>query len=740
MSRRTLRDRIWIRRSFLLSKEALTDADIAQRAMTTASLKFTDTTMGGNFCVNPAPQFTRFADINASKGTSAVWAPSFGGFLGYDPSIGDDRARRTNSRGMGRYYSETIDDNGQIVTMRFGVPQYNSFVGFFGNFYDPSASMMARTGRAQGLIFDSFKLVGLTLALPWQPFVLMGRIYKRMRNLPASKFYYLKPTMPLYWNAVSTIVNGIGLNMGITPKALTPGQANVMDLESNRFSEGELKNYHSLMPDIIGEDGLIDVRGISSRAQRLANQYNRYVRGKLDRHAAQWNNQENNERTLQSIMAEIQEQTMNNAGLLKDPGASRLDDYVKAFLEIDDNKPKTRDGKTDNDAVEMIDSEVSETVDEATGKSVKQISRSQYGMKGGESSEYDGAHEPGRWDKVVRWGKSFWEFAGAEARDGSDWVSFRVDYNPTQSESFSNSTRPHDLASQMNSTSQQARMTRINFAEGNVGDGLIANTIEKAVSLAKSAVTGIAAGVQLSGLAALAGNALVDIPNVWDSSTANLPRIDCSMQLRSVYGNRLALLRNIWVPVACLLAGTLPISHGVHAHGSPFLVEAYMQGRAAIRLGVIDQLSITRGTGNFGWNYDREALGVDVSFSIVDMSSVMHMPITANMGTFGTNAVMAAGQAVDFLTNSDAGTNAASMVAPGTYDEDSSFTDYLGVCGSLALPDMVYPTQRWHLNRVRTIRNWKDQLSPARAAQGFMYGTVPGQILNALARPTDRFR
>lgn len=61
---------------------------------------------------------------------------------------------------------------------------------------------------------------------------------------PSSKFYYLKPTMPLYWNAVNSIVNQIAVNRGIVPRIGGAGQS---ALNNNyEFSKDELNNLHSL--------------------------------------------------------------------------------------------------------------------------------------------------------------------------------------------------------------------------------------------------------------------------------------------------------------------------------------------------------------------------------------------------------------------------------------------------------------------------------------------------------------
>lgn len=724
-----LRDRLWLRQSFILPDSNIEDADLAARAMTTASLKFTDTTIGGNFAINPPPQFCRYADIDASGNSSIAWAPSVGGFLRAkdNKDMGIIETAYSNSRGMGRYYSEAIDDNNLTVTMRFGHPQYNSMTGFFANFYDPQTSMLARTGRASGVFFQIGRAVGVALALPWQPFILGGRIIKKLSQIPATKFYYLKPDMPSYWQAVSTIVNGIAINMGIVPRGLVKGQREVSENPQAVFTGENLEVYHRMLPDIIGKDGTIDVYAIATRAQRIANRHNELVRAKLD--AVQGANQAEIENSLNNTMRAYRKELMIAGISTDDMRDVSMQEYIGAYLNLPDSQPKmSKDGS-------KPDSDVSESVGD----------RTQYDVVGDDtnngSNKTNSSGGTSLWDRISNWGSSFMSFAHGERRDGGNFITFRVDYNGSQSESVSNSSKPHDLASQANAASNQARTVRINFAEGNLGDGFIAGAIETAVGAAKDVFNGVLSGVQMSGLAALAGNAFVDIPNIHDQTTTTLPRMDFTIQLRSPYGNKMSLLRNLYIPLACIMAGALPLSSGPRAFTSPFLVEAYCEGRAAIRLGLIESLSITRGVGNLGWTASGEALGIDVSFSIVDLSSIMHMPIVANL-SLADKAIMGTGQLMGELVGGESGgqrgAELASNLAPASYDEDNSFTDYLAVLGSLNWKDMVYGVRNWELNKMRVQRNWKDVTSPARLAQSFILGTTPGLLINALSRDTDR--
>ena len=723
-----LRDRAWLRQSFILPETSIREADLAQRAMTTASLKFTDTTMGGNFAINPPPQFTRYADLDASGNNSIAWAPSVGGFLRATDTkdMGHMETAFTNSRGMGRYYSEAIDDNSQLVTMRFGVPMYNSMTQFFGSFYDPSTSLLARTGRASGVFFQIGRAAGTALSLPWQPFILGGKLIRKLSMVPATKFYSLKPTMPTYWSAVSQIVNGVGVNMGFVPRNRVKGQREMSENPQGIFTGENLEEYHRMLPDIIGKDGTIDVYAISTRAQRIANRHNQLVRDKLD--SVQGANQAQIEQSLNDVMTKYRRELMIDGIKSDDQRAVSLEQYLAAYLNIPDAQPGGAAGgdKGDGDSSEVIGD------------------RSQYDVEGSPSQTPSSSQPSGEKSlpgKVADWGRSFFQFAQGEARDGSNFITFRVDYNGSQSESISNSTKPHDLASQANAASNQARTTRINFAEGNLGDGFVASAIESAVGAAKDVFTGVLAGVQMSGLMALAGNAFVDIPNIHDQTTTTLPRMDYTIQLRTPYGNDMSILRNIIIPLACLMAGALPMSSGPRAYSSPFLVEAYCEGRAAIRCGLIESMTITRGVGNLAWTPSGKALGIDVSFSIVDLTSIIHMPIVANMSfldkaVMGTGALM--GELVGGSEGNQTGQEIASIVAPNSYAEDSAYSDYIAVLAGLNWKDMVYGTRNWELNRLKVQRAWKDTISPARAAQGFMLGTTPGLIINALSRDTDR--
>jgi hypothetical protein len=631
-----LKDTDWVRQSFLLGvdkqgRPAMDDADLAQRTFSSASLKFVDTTPGGNFCINPPPQFCRAADPKV--------AGRFGG-----------------SSGLGRYYSEAIDDNNQVIYMRFGVPAFNSLTTFFTGFYNTGAGQLARTGRAKSAFFLLGQATGFVVSvMSWRLLAvhLLGVAYKFLAGKPTSKFYYLKPTMSLYWNAVQTMVNQIAVNRGIVPRLGGPSQGNLND--GYEFDEAARQKLHQLLPDIFNEGGSIDVYAMANRAQRLARAHHKKMQAALDGDANA------------DVDAQIRAVLREN---LTDENRPKYQEYLQKWFDTAQSEPKEEAGKS-----------------EGASSNTEQLNNDDQSANRG-----------------------FLDFLTAELDDGGAFASFRVNSTGQVSESFSNTVADSELANKINNMSASSRSTNFDFAGGNLDDGVIGSIVGGVMNAAKDFASGIGSALSISGLAALGGAAFVDIPKHWQTSMANLPRGNYTIHLSSPYGNPVSQLVNIYIPLCMLLAGALPISTGKQSYTSPFLLELYDQGRCQTRLGMIDSMTIQRGTSNLGFNRDGHAMGIDISFSIVDMSSVMHMPISAG---FSLNPV------------------------EGVFDEDTVYSDYLAVVSGMGLADQIYSLRKLKLNLTRKMTNFDTWASKSHFAS-FLGDTWPGRLASIPFRGVDR--
>jgi hypothetical protein len=330
------------------------------------------------------------------------------------------------------------------------------------------------------------------------------------------------------------------------------------------------------------------------------------------------------------------------------------------------------------------------------------------------------------------------------------------------SESFSNTVGTSEIQNKVNGMAAQGRATSFSFADGNVTEGM-----GKAIGGLKDLISGVAEGLGVSGLGVLAGGAFVDIPKHWQDSQANLPRSNYTVKLCTPYNNPVSRLINIYIPLCMLLAGALPLSTGRQSYTSPFLCEIYDKGRLQTRLGMIESLTVTRGTGNTGFNADGMALGFEVSFSIVDMSSVMHMPIAATFnhqytealgslgaavggvaggvagaagGVVGAGAGAAAGAAAGDAVGSAGGvlldTASAAISSLGSlFDDETVFSDYIAVLSSLGMRDQVYGVPKLKLRLTRMATQWDTWLSPGHYAS-IMGDSIPGRMLSAVYRGT----
>lgn len=204
------------------------------------------------------------------------------------------------------------------------------------------------------------------------------------------------------------------------------------------------------------------------------------------------------------------------------------------------------------------------------------------------------------------------------------YVGFRIEKSVDSSESASNNTKTSNLANMINGAVSTGRDLGFNLGAMR-GDGVVGSAFDNIVKSVSGVVSGVADSVGITGgVEALKGAGYIDIPEVWDNSTFN-KSYSFNFQLRSPSGDKYSIFYSLYVPLALLIAGAFPRSVGQNAYTSPFLVRAYSKGMFAIPLGIIDSITITRGSSEYGWSRDMLPTQIDVSFTVKDLSPVLHV-------------------------------------------------------------------------------------------------------------------
>ena len=237
-------------------------------------------------------------------------------------------------------------------------------------------------------------------------------------------------------------------------------------------------------------------------------------------------------------------------------------------------------------------------------------------------------------------------------------IAFYVDAGTTADDNFSNSTGASQLDSTMNSLSDTGR--ELNFLIGNVGgvaglklDALTgSDDLDSKIGDLQSKVDNVLGSNSILGnilgkaQTLLAGGRLI-FPEIWTDSSFSRS-YSCSMKLVSPAGDKLSIFLNILVPIYHLLGFTLPRESTNQAYFSPFLVRAYYKGLFNVDMGIITNLSITKGDEG-EWSIDGIPTVANVSFEIKDLYDGMYM----SKQTLDTDeGILSNIQELDYIANS----------------------------------------------------------------------------------------
>ena len=314
-------------------------------------------------------------------------------------------------------------------------------------------------------------------------------------------------------------------------------------------------------------------------------------------------------------------------------------------------------------------------------------------LLGMDADEYDWS------DQCREWSGNCWsdfkEVTKATAFGATQFVCFRIEKSVDANESFNNSTGPSEVAEKINSWARSANSVRYSYTglKNEVSDSFIGGMLSSVSDLMK----GFAEQVGISGISsAVMGGAIMEVPEQYQSSDFSKAH-SLNFQLRAPYGDITSIYQSIMVPLAMLMAAVLPHAAGPNSYTQPFLCRVYSKGLFSIPMGIIDSLSIKRGSSEFGWTYQNLPTCIDVSITIKDLSPAMYMPIAA-----------------DTLTN--------------IFATDSSFKEYLLTLAGVGLFERVsrlsmirrnaQVTLHKLRNRVTNSMYWGNLFGDSRVARG----------------------
>ena len=213
-------------------------------------------------------------------------------------------------------------------------------------------------------------------------------------------------------------------------------------------------------------------------------------------------------------------------------------------------------------------------------------------------------------------------------------VAFYVDGLDSLSESFSNSTTESQLASTVNGFSDTANEIQFLLGTENLASKMMQETA-RGVSDSIGQMLGNLNGGLLgdlanSGVTTIAGGGKIIFPKIWQDSSFDRS-YSFDIKLRSPDNDNVSLFFNIMVPFIHLLALVLPKSFydksiGVNPNGyvTPYLCRAYCKSMFNIDMGMITNMSVTRG-GTTQWSASGIPTQMDISITIEDLYSALFL-------------------------------------------------------------------------------------------------------------------
>lgn len=494
--------------------------------------------------------------------------------------------------GLGRVYSEIYNNNQVLLNISVGVPKFQKLVDFYTHLFSRELVNMNTTGdsfpKALGRLMGT--AVSLSLNIVTAPYRYFMKIVNFVSDDNITKYVDFHESMRLYYRYVNSILIELAVNMGLMPKILSSKK-----------------------------DGTLSTNGTSANIA-----FSDMVAGQIDKAKKVLNLTDDEDGSMSSFVPtmEATEAEMSHMMPIFKGGFD-----IWRILSIRDSRERasTSDPRINGPST---DAEIDSARDNKANS--KRVENGGYTSTTVKSDTSWFAEWKDKWNAY--WGRTTATWQGTDK-----FISFKIEKSTDCSESLSNTTGESQIQQYINSASDQARnaMGQLNILKELPVVGGIANFVKGMFEGVQNSAPGSILGV----VSVLAGEARVDIPEVWQSSTFT-KSYNFNIQLRAPYGDPYTIFQSIYIPLVMLLAMALPRAAGNSSYMQPFVLRAYSRGMFAIPYGIIDSMTIKRGLSEFGWSRNRLPTAVEVSFSIKDLSPFMIMAMDVGDSLNPLNLIM----------------------------------------------------------------------------------------------------
>lgn len=699
-------DNEWLKSTFVIS-DTPADGDVdsnylnfikRNRYMSTASHKFASTSPGMSLGVNPKPQFTRYCDIrDRGRVTSRDLHVSVG-----RGSTDEAMMARTHKfgLGLGGYYSDAFDDTQQRIFFRFGVPSYMPLPIWIAKAFDIDKAVLQGRGTITSNFLGAVSLVASFLAFVAAPALFIGMTL--LSAISSSlRFFSVRSTMYTYWATVETIMNSMVARRTMLGSI---GQEYSYKLTTSigtppRVDAKFLASIHSYIPDLVnGETGRVSIFALALRGQTVYNRI-KHAEMRADEAAGRSGAGATMETGIENITSNVAFTPVNSKG---GSWTNSLFMTASKLLMSGNNEEPVSKEATENPATTGVIRYSPEFTDPDGAQTNISLDPNVPEDNVDKRIATNAAAKAG-------WFSKYSEYLLAELSDGAAFAIFNVEATGSVGESFSSGFGSNPIESTFNSFSAKARNLG-SLLNGLKDIPLVGSAVELAADSMAVVLSKSTNGL-VNPLLALAYGVNVSMPKVWESSSASMPKSNYKIKLVSPYGNAYSQLFNIYMPLAMLLAGSLPRSTGASSYNSPFFCELYDKGRSNIQVGMISNLSITRGTSNLAFTKAGHPNAIDVDISVDNLDEIVSVDVTAS-GVIS--------KYVQELKNA--------------VNADTPFVGYMNTIAAVDVYTLAFQMPRLRLKMAESYMNLKSIVNPDPAAFAFMtVGNMPFSSLLKLA-------